>query len=479
MARKLKGLVAAVFAVLFAVALAPSAAFALEANGSLTVSNLKAGDKVTLIYVAQSYVDENSTVGEVVGTGNVVEKSWCGFEPLDEEGNVLTVEDYENGSEETKQRIISQISADINAPEIKSGGRTVETKTAEGDFLTFENLYSGLYYAKVVNNDDASVVYQNTLIPVNLKAESGAWVYDEPVTVELKKSEVSITKKVLNYELGNGEVSGLPDDSASYGTGEDVTYELTVVVPQYNDTADRTFTVTDVLPAGIEYVDLSQETYTVPAATVAGEEYVPEVAKGQTDGNLDGTQVLTFNLSSLLSTNAGKTVTITYSAHFTGTTLVKGGRVNTATLTFSASSEGVATKTVSDTATVNSGALKVILQDEEGNKISGAKFQFGSGSYAVTATTDENGELVFDGLVSPAVSWTINQIWTPAGYGLTGQTTHDVKATNDYTVVTITASKVSGWLPSTGGAGTFGITLLGVLVVAGVAALHVGSRKRD
>lgn len=479
MARKLKGLVAAVFAVLFAVALAPRAAFALEANGSLTVSNLKAGDKVSLYTAAYTGFDENPTYGsEVQGTGNDLVKSWYGFSLTGDDGKLITVEDYENGDDATKSSIANKV-----APLVKDGDRSpAGTATSEGESVTFTGLYPGLYCVKVDNNNDASVVYQNTLIPVNLKAENGAWVYDEPETVELKKSEVSITKKVCNWEeLDDGSWNGAFADSASFGTDENVDYELTVVVPQYSDATGRTFTVTDVLPAGIEYVDSSQERYTVPAATVAGEEYVPEVSVE------NGTQVLTFDLSGLLSTYAGQTVTIDYTAYFAGTTLVKGGRVNTATLTFSASSEGVATKTVSDTATVNSGALKVILQDEDGNKISGAKFELGirpddsdaTAPAQFTATTDENGELVFDGTVSPAMSWTINQIWTPAGYGLTGTTTCDIEATNDYTVVTITASKVSGWLPSTGGAGTFGITLLGVLVVAGVAALHVGSRKRD
>lgn len=459
MARKLRGLVVAVFAVLFAIALAPRAALALDAEGSLTVSNLKSGDVVRLYYVAQTYFDDEQT-------GNAIEKSWDGYTPVSESGTDITVSDYENGTEAEKSAIANQVAAHAG----DADRSPVATQTSEGDSVTFEGLYAGLYCVRVDNNDDASVVYQNTLIPVNLKAENGAWVYDAPVTIDLKKSEVSITKKVLSYDL---DKTGLLDDSASYGTGENVHYELTVVVPQYSDTVDRTFTVIDVLPAGIEYVDLSQESYTIPLAFVAGEEFAPEVS----DEN--GIQTLTFDLSSLLSTYAGETVTIDYSAHFTGTTLVKGGRVNTATLIFSASSEGIATKSVSDTATVNSGALKVILQDEEGKKISGAKFQFGSGSNAVIAATDENGELVFDGLVSPKYTWKIDQIWTPAGYGLTGTTTCDVEATNDYTVVTITASKVSGWLPSTGGAGTFGITLLGVLVVAGVAALHVSSRKRD
>ena len=468
MARKLKGLVAAVFAVLFAVALAPRAAFALEANGSLTVSNLKAGDKVSLYWASTSYFDDEKT-------GNIIDKSWNGFAPVNEDGTTITVDDYCNDDLTVAQR--EAIANKVASLVVGVDNTLVKTTTSEGDSVTFEGLYPGLYYAKVVNDDDASVVYQNTLIPVNLKAENGAWVYDVPVTVELKKSVVSITKRIQS-DHDSDATYGSYVKEASYGTEDMVHYQLTVVVPQYSDATTRTFFVEDVLPKGIEYAHYDGETWNSLgcSAQVNGVDFYPSVSPE------DENQKLTFDLSQLLEDNAGKTVTINYSAKFTGTTLVEGGRVNTATLTFSANNEDDTYKTVSDSAKANSGAVKVILKDEDGNLISGAKLFISDGNTEVIrgtgGITDANGELVFDIAISGDRDWTIGCGWMPAGYGIISQSV-SVDPNNGNTVVEITAPKVSGWLPSTGGAGTFGITLLGVLVVAGVAALHVGSRKRD
>lgn len=469
MAHKLKGLVAAVFAVLFAVAFAPSAAFALEANGSLTVSNLKAGDEVSLYWASTSYFDDEYTA-------NIIEKSWNGFKPVNEDGTTITVDDYCSDDLTVAQR--EAIANKVASLVVCVDKTLVKTTTSEGDSVTFEGLYPGLYYAKVVNDHDASVVYQNTLIPVNLKAENGAWVYDDPVTVELKKSEVSITKTIQSLHDSSATYESYVKE-ASYGTEDMVSYQLTVVVPQYSDATTRTFIVDDVLPEGIEYAHYNGETWNSLegcSAQVNGVDFYPAVEME------DGNQKLTFDLSQLLEDNAGKMVTINYSAKFTGTTLVEGGRVNTATLTFSANNEDDTCKTVSDSAKANSGAVKVILKDKNGKKISGAKLVISDGNTEVfrgaDGTTDANGELVFDIAISGDRDWTVWCEWMPAGYGIIRQPV-SVDPDNENTVVEITAPEVSGWLPSTGGAGTFGITLLGVLVVAGVAALHVGSRKRD
>lgn len=437
MARKLKGLVAAVFAALLAVALVPSAAFALEGTSSLTVSGLNAGDTVTLYKVASTTVNDDNTL----------KKAWDVAPDA-----TTTVADYEGATEAGKKTIANAIAANVADDDIVA----TKTTTAAGS-LTFDGLEAGLYYAKVVNADDASVVYQNTLIPVNLKVDGSAWAYADPETVALKKSPVSIAKQV------SADGSTYADSTDGVSTNGTVYYKLTVTVPQYNGAANRTFSVTDVLPAGIE----------LDAATVKvdGVAVTPVV---------DG-QKMTVDLTDKLATKGGSTVTITYAATLTGTTVVAGGRVNTATLTFSANSYDDSTKTTEDTAQVNNGGVKVVKKDEDGNKLQGAVFQLKSGTTVLaTGTSDANGNITFDVALATG-TYTLSETSAPAGYKPVADQTVSVTAdSNAYTTVDVVDPKgTSGWLPSTGEAGTFGITLLGVLAVAGVAAMHVSGRKQN
>lgn len=444
MARKLKGLVAAVFAALLAVALVPSAAFAATAaKGSLTITNIAEGEDVYLYKVASTTVNDDNTIS----------KSWV-IDPADGK----SVEDYEKADEAGRKAIANDIASKI----------TADTKTVihipAGDmgYATIDNLDAGLYYAKVVNPDDSSVVYQNTLIPVNLEAQSdGTWAFAEPVSVALKKSDVAIQKKVSadNVNYGNSTDGVSTYSNVSNGI---VYYKLVVTVPQYNSATGRTFSVTDVLPDGITLNATSVEVDdTAVTPTVKGQE-------------------MTVDLSAYLNKAE---VTITYTANLTGTIVVKDGRTNTATLTFSANSYDTTTKTTSDTAVVNNGGVKVVKTNVAGDKkLEGAKFNLTDGYNAVmaTGTTDANGELTFDVALASG-TYKLVETAAPAGYKTVDPQDVIVDANkNAYVTVTVEDPEgTSGWLPSTGEAGTFGITMLGVLAVAGVAAMHVSGRKQN
>lgn len=439
MARKLKGLVAAVFAALLAVALVPSAAFAVTAaKGSLTITNIAEGEVVYLYKVASTTVNDDNTIS----------KSWV-INPDDGK----SVEDYENADEAGCKAIANDIASKITAD--------TETETVIGpidkDSETIGGLDAGLYYAKVVNPDDATVVYQNTLIPVNLEAQSdGTWAFADPVSVALKKSDVAIQKKVSADNVSYG------DSTDGVSTNGTVFYKLTVTVPQYNNAAGRTFSVTDVLPEGI--------TLDASSVKVDGTAATPTV-KGQE---------MTVDLSAYLNKAE---VTITYTAALAGKTVVVNGRTNTATLTFSANSYDTTTKTTSDTAVVNNGGVKVIKTNLTGDKkLEGAKFDLTdmNNNVIATATTDANGVLTFDVALASG-TYKLVETAAPAGYKTVDPQNVTVDANaNIYKEVTVKDPEgTSGWLPSTGEAGTFGITMLGVLAVAGVAAMHVSGRKQN
>ena len=441
MARKLKGLVAAVFAALLAVALVPSAVFAATADkGSLTITNIAEGEDVYLYKVASTTVNSDNTIS----------KSWV-IDPADGK----SVEDYEKADEAGRKAIANDIASKITA-DTKA---VIEIPAGDMGFATIRDLDAGLYYAKVVNPDNATVVYQNTLISVNLKAQSdGTWAFAEAESVDLKKSDVAIKKKVLDGEV-------YADSTGHVSTGNVVSYKLTVTVPQYNNAAGRTFSVTDVLPAGI--------TLNADSVKVDGTAVNPTVKD----------QEMTVDLSGYLNKTE---VTITYTAELTGTTVVeKSGRTNTATLTFSANSYDTTTRTTSDTAVVNNGGVKVVKTNENGDKkLEGAKFNLTDrdGTVIANGTTDANGELTFDVALASG-TYKLVETAAPAGYKTVDLWDLDVIVDaneNIYTEVTVKDPEgTSGWLPSTGEAGTFGITMLGVLAVAGVAAMHVSGRKQN
>lgn len=439
MIQKLRGLFVAVFAALLAVALVPSAALALDANGgSLTVSNLTAGDQVQLYKVASITVNADNTLA----------KAWeSNITPGD-----VTVSGYEQMNDSQKKEFANTVASSVT-------GNPVQTETATDSSLTFSNLGAGLYYVRVSNSNDATVVYQNTLVPVNVQAQSdGTWAYAAPTTQDLKKSKVSVTKTVS----ADGQTYAKSTEGVS--TNGTVYYQIVVNVPQYNGAASRTFSLSDTLPAGIT---LDRSSVKVDNTAVT-----PKVDD----------QKFTVDLSNQLAAKGGDQVTVTYSAKLTGTDLVAGGRVNTATLTFSANSYGTDTKTTSDTATVNNGGIKIIkvAQGDANKKLQGAEFKINGTNY--TATTNDNGEATFD-VALAAGTYTVTETKAPAGYSKVDDQTITVTAdntiTNNTTTIADPVDTAAGALPSTGGTGTIALTVAGVAVLAGAATVLVRNRKQD
>lgn len=440
MIQKLRGLFMAVFAALLAVALVPSAALALAPNGgSLTVSNLTAGDQVQLYKVASITVNPDNTLKKE-WTDITTDKSFA---------------DYEKMSDAEKADFANTVASTIT-------GDPVATQKADGTSVTFNKLDAGLYYARVSNDKDVSVVYANTLIPVNVEPQSdGTWAYAQTRNVNLKKSDVKVTKTV--------SADGKTYDKSTSGvsTNGTVYYKVEVTVPQYNGATERTFSLSDTLPDGI--------TLNADSVKVDGAAVTPAV---------DG-QKFTVNLSNQLATKGGQKVTVTYTAKLTGTDLVADGRVNTATLTFSANSYGTDTKTTSDTATVNNGGIKIIkvAKDDTSKKLQGAEFKITVNGTDYTATTDANGVATFD-VALAADNYKVSETKAPAGYSKVADQTVAVSASNTVegsNTVTIEdpADTAAGLLPNTGGTGTIALTVAGVAVLAGAATVLVRNRKQD
>lgn len=448
MVRKLRSLVAVAFAALLAVALLPSAALALDAKGgSLTVSNLREGDTVNLYQVASITVKDDNTLS----------KTWV-VTPT----SGKTVDEYEKADETARKSIANDLASKVFSTNVTPVATQKVTGTTSA---TFSGLDAGLYYASVSNADDVSRVYANTLIPVNLKANAdGSWGYDTALTVPLKDSNVSILKGAATHEGGAYETQ----TQTGVSTNGTVFYKIDVVVPNYNGAANRDFLVKDKLPDGIEYIPGTMK--------VDGTAKDPVVSTG---GNIS------VDLSSFLATSAGQTVSITYQAKLTGTAPVEKGRTNTATLLFSANSYDATQKTVSDSVTVANAGIKIHKTAEDGKTaLQGAEFQLlGKDGTTVldTQTTDKDGNLTFAHALASG-TYTIKETKAPAGYSLVENQSVSVEARdNAYKKVDIIDPKdhAAGLLPTTGGTGTIAMTVLGVAVIAGTAALIVRGRKQD
>lgn len=448
MVRKLRSLVAVAFATLLAVALLPSAAFALDAKGgSLTVSNLNEGDTVNLYQVASVTVNADNTLN----------KTWI-IVPT----SGKTVDDYEKADETGRKSIANDLAAKV----FSTSATAVATQKVTGTTsATFSNLDPGLYYASVSNADDVSRVYANTLIPINLKAnDDGTWGYDTALIVPLKDSNVSILKGAATHENGAHETQ----TQTGVSTNGTVFYKIDVVVPNYNGAANRDFLVKDKLPDGIEYIAGTMK--------VNGTATDPVVSTG---GNIS------VDLASYLASSAGQTVSITYQAKLTGTAPIENGRTNTATLLFSANSYDATQKTVSDSVTVANAGIKIHKTAEDGKTaLQGAEFQLldKDGTTVLdTQTTDKDGNLTFAYALGSG-TYTLKETKAPAGYSLVENQSVSVEARdNAYKTVDIIDPKdqAAGLLPTTGGVGTIAMTVLGVAVIAGTAALIVRGRKQD
>lgn len=441
-------------------AVAATAAANQPTGGKLTVQNLESGDVVELFKVADITVNDDNTTT----------KAWVnGFNPG---GDIST---YTGGDDAKKHEI-------ANAAATYAVGKTaVATATSTGASVEFSGLDAGLYFVKVGNPNNASIVYQSTLAPVNLTSGTdGSWSVATDNTISLKKTDIT---KPADGGDGDGEdrdnndpanagftktVSNAVDGTFAASvntvkTGDFAYFRITVSVPKYYGATNRTFKVEDTLPTGVTFVSIENNTAGI-TATQAGSK-------------------VTFDLSSVL--DDGKDgFSFIYKVQLNATELDTDGFVNSATITFSQNSydDSLAT-TTPKTATINAANIKVTKKGEADALLQGATFELYSGDTKIaTGTTGSDGTVTFDTLVG-AGSYTLKETKAPATYTLAADTTVTVSAAdadaNTTVEVTVTDAKdaLAGILPETGGTGTILLTILGVVIVALAITQYVRTRK--
>ena len=393
---------------------------------------------------------------------------------------------------------------------------TVSAGATNGNYTaTFTGLDYGYYVVAVPGATLANTSGQYaTLVSVD----------STNVNANIKGSLPTVDKKV--------QVNGNGADTADAKIGDTLTFTLTSTIPDMSAYDTYTFNFKDTLSKGLTYGDITSVTVEgVDAPLVKDTDYTvtttPEAA---------GNTLLTVGMTDFKNkqqTNAGKKITVTYTATLNENAVVGGaGNVNSATIQYSNDPSSTGTgesepdkvrvftygftvdkytgDNYNDAATRLAGAEFTLTAKGDTSAIKFVQVNAGSATedavYRVakagetagtttTITTPANGKVVFQGLKNG--EYTLTETKAPAGYNKlasaigvkvngsndgtdTTNATVNITYNNDNNDTTYdqTASngvipvqnKSGAILPGTGGMGTIAFTVIGVLVIAlGVA----------
>lgn len=393
---------------------------------------------------------------------------------------------------------------------------TVSAGATNGNYTaTFTGLDYGYYVVAVPGATLANTSGQYaTLVSVD----------STNVNANIKGSLPTVDKKV--------QVNGNGADTADAKIGDTLTFTLTSTIPDMSAYDTYTFNFKDTLSKGLTYGDITSVTVGgVDAPLVKDTDYTVTTTPAAA-----GNTLLTVGMTDFKNkqqTNAGKKITVTYTATLNENAVVGGaGNVNSATIQYSNDPSSTGTgesepdkvrvftygftvdkytgDNYNDAATRLAGAEFTLTAKGDTSAIKFVQVNAGSATedavYRVakagetagtttTITTPANGKVVFQGLKNG--EYTLTETKAPAGYNKlasaigvkvngsndgtdTTNATVNITYNNDNNDTTYdqTASngvipvqnKSGAILPGTGGMGTIAFTVIGVLVIAlGVA----------
>lgn len=393
---------------------------------------------------------------------------------------------------------------------------TVSAGATNGNYTaTFTGLDYGYYVVAVPGATLANTSGQYaTLVSVD----------STNVNANIKGSLPTVDKKV--------QVNGNGADTADAKIGDTLTFTLTSTIPDMSAYDTYTFNFKDTLSKGLTYGDITSVTVEgVDAPLVKDTDYTVTTTPAAA-----GNTLLTVGMTDFKNkqqTNAGKKITVTYTATLNENAVVGGaGNVNSATIQYSNDPSSTGTgesepdkvrvftygftvdkytgDNYNDAATRLAGAEFTLTAKGDTSAIKFVQVNAGiatedavyrvakageTAGTTTTITTPANGKVVFQGLKNG--EYTLTETKAPAGYNKlasaigvkvngsndgtdTTNATVNITYNNDNNDTTYdqTASngvipvqnKSGAILPGTGGMGTIAFTVIGVLVIAlGVA----------
>lgn len=386
---------------------------------------------------------------------------------------------------------------------------TVSADASNGKYTaTFTGLGYGYYVVAVPGATLANAKSQYaTLVSV----------HSTKVDADIKGDLPTVDKKV--------QVDGTGKDATDAKIGDTLTFTLTSTIPDMSAYDTYTFNFKDTLSKGLTFGQVKS----VKVENVTLTENTDYTVTTPTASNNNTLTVAMKDFKTKQQANAGKKITVTYTATLNENAVVGGaGNVNSAKIQYSnnPSTNGTGESEPSkvrvftygftvdkytgdkyDNAATRLAGAEFTLAHKDGSAISFVQVSAGSATanavYRVakagetgttTITTPANGKVVFEGLKNG--EYTLTETKAPAGYNklasaigvkVNGQNngTDTTNATvtitynndngNDYNQtasngVIPVQNKSGAILPGTGGMGTIAFTVIGVLVIAlGVA----------
>jgi fimbrial isopeptide formation D2 family protein/LPXTG-motif cell wall-anchored protein len=484
---------AAVSSALLAATLFPAAGLAQTstadvADTTATLTGLTAGDTVTAYQVFDADINANNELTYTAATGLPE-----AYDTTDE------LSAMKSGSSEAKAATDAYVAAFAGGTATAANGHTA-TATADASGNAKLTLDSGYWVAVVTTTSGTSKVFQPMAIDASPKIVDGKYAAQTISDQSVKNTPVDFTK-------GIGD--NLAESTDAYTVGQSVPFTVKTNVPNYpTNSTNATFKITDTPSAGLS-IDTSTIKVTVGTDTVWQNGAAVNAAAFNTATTTTAESGYTFDFAKdFVLAHPGQQVAITYNAKITSAALAdaaKGTTGNTAKLTFNPNPYATGTAEPGDNTKLQTYGFVFHKTDKDGKALEGATFTLYDAN-GTNMVTDENGRAItststtvngvayvyFDHLGHG--TYTAKETTVPAGKQKALDVTFTVGADtatgdNPATIdVTETNYQVKDenvidpdqpLLPVTGDAGTFLLTLGGVVLVSASVALYARSRKKE
>ena len=470
-----------IFAVLLTLAMVlgmSMTTFAADAKATITLKNFNTANKVEYMQIIQK--DESTTSGWafVNGAGKCFTDALGLTDSADAQQQIIWgLIQYKDATVKLPTGVTATTVTAANIDLALSKVAALNGFTSATDKTKIEVTAAGIYAIKA---EETGFTYKTATAYVGFGEPYPALTNAE---VEAKKSSTDVDKTVA-------------DDDHVVAIGDIVTYTIEAYVPFIDaaNTENRTFTITDEI-AGADYYLTGPNA--VNSVTMAGK----DGQVGEIVVNDKGTG-FTIDLSSLVADtanpNAGKKITVTYTAKVNETTVKNTAGSHAAGVDYGG--ENVPVKLFTgelvllkygdgDVNNALANAEFVLYKDGEEVPLTFTKQKNGKYKYApdaedatATLVTDENGLIDVEGL--NVGSYHFEETKAPEGYSintdgktLTLTVNGDVATANLYNEGQLNDTKLNA-LPSTGGIGTTIFTIAGCAIMVAAAGLFFASRKR-